>query len=109
MMNLQELETAKRLGCNFAAVIFNDSKYGSIEWKQKVKFGKSFGIQFSNPDFVRLAESFGAKGVKIERAEEFAPKLKNALEDGGIWVLDVKVDYSENLKLTRRLRKNICL
>lgn len=108
MMNLQELETAKRLGCSFVAVIFNDSRYGSIDWKQKVKFGKSFGIQFSNPDFVKLAESFGAKGLKIERAEDFVPGLKNALEDGGIWILDVKVDYSENLKLTRRLKENIC-
>jgi len=108
MMSLQELETAVRLGCSFAVVIFNDSKYGSIEWKQKIKFKKSFGVEFSNPDFVRLAESFGAKGEKIERAEDFAPLLKKALEDGGIWIFDVEVDYSENLKLTSRLGENVC-
>ncbi len=108
MMNLQELETAKRLGCSFAAVIFNDSMYGSIEWKAKIKFNRSFGVQFSNPDFVKLAESFGAKGIKVKRAEEFAPLLKKALEDGGIWVFDVEVDYSENMKLTRKLGENVC-
>ncbi len=108
MMNLQELETARRLGCNFAVVIFNDSGYGSIDWKARIKFNKSFGTQFSNPDFVKLAESFGAKGVKIERTEEFAPRLKDSLERGGIWIFDVEVDYSENMKLTRKLGQNVC-
>lgn len=108
MMNLQELETAKRLGSSFIVVIFNDSRYGSIEWKAKIKFQKSFGVQFSNPDFVKLAESFGANGVKIRMAEEFAPLLKKALEHGGIWVFDIEVDYSENMKLTRKLGDNVC-
>ncbi len=108
LMNLQELETAKRLGCSFAVVIFNDSKYGSIDWKARIKFKRSFGVQFSNPDFVRLAQSFGAKGVKIKRAEEFAPALEKALDDGGIWIFDVEVDYSENMRLTHKLRENIC-
>ncbi len=109
LMNIHELETARRLGCSFAVVIFNDSKYGSIDWKAKIKFNKSFGVEFSNPDFVRLAESFGTKGIKIDRAEEFAPALQNALGAGGIWVLDVGVDYSENMKLTQKLKGNICV
>lgn len=54
MMNVQELETARRLGCSFAVVIFNDSKYGSIDWKAKIKFNKSFGVDFSNPDLSNL-------------------------------------------------------
>lgn len=108
MMNVQELETARRLGCSFAVVIFNDSKYGSIDWKARIKFNKSFGVEFSNPDFVKLAESFGAKGVRIDRAEEFAPLLKKALEDGGIWVFDVEVDYSENMKLSQKLKGDVC-
>lgn len=108
MMSLSELETAKRLGCSFAVVIFNDSKYGSIEWKERIKFKRSFGVEFTNPDFVKLAESFGANGVRIDNAVDFAPLLKKALEAGGIWVFDVGVDYSENMKLTRRLGRNIC-
>ncbi len=108
LMNLQELETAKRLGCSFAVVIFNDSKYGSIDWKARIKFKRSFGVQFSNPDFVRLAQSFGAKGVRIKRAEEFAPALEKALDDKDIWIFDVEVDYSENMRLTQKLRGDIC-
>lgn len=108
MMNLQELETAVRLGCSFVVVIFNDSGYGSIDWKARIKFKKSFGVRFGNPDFVKLAESFGAKGVRVERTDEFTPLLKKALDDGGVWIFDVRVDYSENMKLTRKLSKEVC-
>ena len=108
MMNLQELETAVRLGCSFVVVIFNDSSYGSIDWKAKIKFKKSFGVRFGNPDFVKLAESFGAKGARVKRTDEFAPLLKKALDDGGVWIFDVRVDYSENMKLTRKLSKDVC-
>jgi acetolactate synthase-1/2/3 large subunit len=107
MMNVQELETAVRLGCSFVVVIFNDRKYGVIDWKERIKFRSSFGVEFSNPDFVKLAESFGAKGFRIRKTEEFAPCLNKAIEDGGIWIIDVKVDYSENLKLTRRLKEEV--
>jgi acetolactate synthase-1/2/3 large subunit len=108
LMNIQELETAKRLRSDFVVVVFNDSKYGGIEWKEMIKFHKTFGVDFSNPDFSRLAESFGAKGVKIESAGELAPQLKKALLEGGVWVLDVDVDYSENMKLTERFGANVC-
>ena len=108
MMNLQELETAVRLGCSFVVVIFNDSGYGSIDWKARIKFKKSFGVRFGNPDFVKLAESFGAKGVRVERTDEFAPLLKKALDEGGVWIFDVRVDYSENMNLTRKLSTEVC-
>jgi acetolactate synthase-1/2/3 large subunit len=108
MMNLQELETAVRLGCSFVVVIFNDSGYGSIDWKARIKFKKSFGVRFDNPDFVKLAESFGAKGVRVKRTDEFAPLLKKALDDRAVWIFDVRVDYSENMKLTRKLSKDVC-
>ncbi|TGC08984.1 acetolactate synthase large subunit [Methanolobus halotolerans] len=108
LMNLQELETAVRLGCSFVVVIFNDSKYGLIEWHERRQFDQSIGTEFTNPDFVKLAESFGAKGARIETAEEFRPQLREALDAGGVWILDVKVDYSENIKLTEALKNNIC-
>lgn len=108
LMNVQELETAKRLGTNFVVVIFNDSKYSLIEWKQLIEGKKSFGVDFTNPDFVKLAESFGIKGVKIKKAEEFKPTLQKALRDKNIWIIDVNVDISENLKLTKKLGANIC-
>lgn len=108
LMNVQELETAVRLGCSFVVVIFNDSKYGLIEWHERRKFNQSIGIDFTNPDFVKLAESFGAKGVRIENAEELRPGLQEAFNAGGVWIFDVKVDYSENFKLTEKLSNNMC-
>ncbi len=108
LMNVQDLETAVRLGCNFVVIIFNDSKYGLIEWHEKKTFDQTMGIDFTNPDFVMLAHSFGAKGVKIERAEDLKPKLIEALDTGGVWLLDVPVDYSENIKLTEKLKSTFC-
>jgi len=108
LMNVQELETAVRLGCSLVVVIFNDSRYGLIEWHEKRKFDQSTGIDFTNPDFVRLAESFGARGVRIENAEEFRPRLREALNEGGVWIFDVRVDYSENFRLTEKLSNNVC-
>ncbi|MDG6243978.1 MAG: acetolactate synthase large subunit [Methanolobus sp.] len=108
LMNLQELETAVRLGCDFVVVIFNDSKYGLIEWHEKKYFKQTIGIDFKNPDFVMLAQSFGANGVRIKSAEELRPKLTEALNAGGVWLLDVPVDYSENIKLTDKLKGIFC-
>lgn len=108
LMNVQELETAVRLGCSLVVIIFNDSRYGLIEWHEKRKFDQSTGIDFTNPDFVRLAESFGAKGVRIENVGEFRPGLQEALNAGGIWIFDVRVDYSENFRLTEKLSNNVC-
>ncbi len=108
MMSVQELETAKRLGLSFVVLIFDDQKYGAIEWKQIIKFGRAFGSSFTNPDFVKLAESFGAKGYKIERASELCPTLEETLKLEGIHVIDVPVDFNENLRLTKKLGNFIC-
>ena len=108
LMNLQELETAVRLGCDLVIVIFNDSGYGLIEWHEKKKFNETIGVDFTNPDFEMLATSFGAKGVRIKKAMELKPTLQEALTQGGVWILDVPVDYSENIKLTEKLSANHC-
>ena len=108
LMNSQELETGVRLGLDFVVVIFNDEKYGVIEWHQQKRSLPPSGVHFSNPDFVKYAESFGCKGVRIQRADELLPALQKALGGKGITVIDVPVDYSENMKLTAKLGKNIC-
>lgn len=108
VMNMQELETAKRLGINFVNVIVNDNGYGAIEWTQQRHDKKVFGVKFGNPDFVKLAESFGAKGYRIERASELEEILKNAIKNDELAVIDVPVDYSENMVLTKKLGPNIC-
>ena len=71
-------------------------------------FKRSTSIKFTNPDFVKYAESFGLKGVHINKAEELAPALKKAISAGGIWIIDVPVDASENLRLTEMLAKKVC-
>ena len=105
MMNSQEIETALRLGLDLVVLIWQDQKYGLIEWHQNRKFGRSSHIGFTNPDFVKYAESFGARGYRVESASELVPVLDQALGDGTVSVIDCPVDYSENMKLTEKLGK----
>ena len=108
MMNCQEIETALRIGVPIVILIFNDGKYGLIEWHQLRRFGRTSNIEFGNPDFVKFAESFGAKGYRVEAADELAPVLKQAIADETVVVIDCPVDYSENMKLTERLGNLVC-
>ncbi len=103
MMNSQEIETALRLGLGFVVLIWRDDRYGLIEWHQNRKFGRSSHISFTNPDFVKYAESFGAKGYRVESARELVPTLRQALADDTVVIVDCPVDYSENMKLTEKL------
>ncbi|MBD3883200.1 acetolactate synthase large subunit [Phormidium tenue FACHB-886] len=102
MMNSQELETALRCNTPFVTIIFNDGGYGLIEWKQLNHFGRSNFIKFSNPDFVKLAESMGLKGYRVTASTDFIPMLKDALNQSVPTVIDCPVDYSENLRFTKR-------
>lgn len=103
MMNSQELETACRVGTPFVTLIFNDGGYGLIQWKQLRQLGRTTSVGFSNPDFVKYAESFGAKGYRVTSADELLPLLKEALAQPVPAVIDCPVDYRENLTLTERL------
>jgi acetolactate synthase I/II/III large subunit len=94
LMTAHELETAKRLGTGIVSVVFHDNAYGSIKRKQMARFGRTSGVDFGNPDFVKLAESFGVEGYRPENASEFLPILETALESNGSSVVDVRVDYS---------------
>jgi acetolactate synthase-1/2/3 large subunit len=108
LMNSQELETAMRLKQNFVVLIWNDNGYGLIEWKQMNRFGRPSNVRFNNPDFVKYAESFGAKGYRIHKTEHLLPTLRQALADNTISIIDCPVDYSENLKLTEQLGEMVC-
>ncbi|BBP44664.1 acetolactate synthase [Thiosulfatimonas sediminis] len=103
MMNSQEIETALRCNTPFVILIWNDSQYGLIEWKQRRRFGRSAYIDFKNPDFVRYAQSFGADAVRIEKAEQLLPALQKALKSPTVTVIDCPVDYSQNDRLTTLL------
>jgi len=103
LMNVQELETAVRLNTPIIVLIWNDGGYGLIEWKQIAQFGRPAFVKFGNPDFVKLAESFGARGYRIESGMSLQEVLREAIASNEVCVIDVPVDYSENLKLTARL------
>lgn len=96
MMNISELETAKRLGLDLVILVLSDSGFGMIKWKQHDMGLADFGLDFTNPDFIKLAESFGAAGYRIEKAEDLKPTLEKALNSKGIHVIDCPVDYREN-------------
>ena len=96
MMNSAELETAIRLGLNLVIVILRDDAYGMIKWKQENMGFANYGLEFDNPDFVRYAESYGVTGHRIEAAGQFIPIATQAFEAGGVHLIDVPVDYSEN-------------
>lgn len=103
MMNSQELETAKRLGTAFVVVLWVDNGYGSIDYKQRSRFGHAFGTQFTNPDFVRYAESFGLPAWRVGEASELLPTLEKALSYDVPSLIEVPVDYAENSALTAKL------
>ncbi len=100
MMNSQEIETAIRCNTPIVILIWNDSQYGLIEWKQQRRFGRSAYIDFKNPDFVQYAQSFGATGVRIRSADQLLPALQAALENPTVTIIDCPVDYSQNDRLT---------
>lgn len=110
MMNSQELETALRVGTPFVTIIFNDGGYGLIEWKQENQFGKgnSSFVHFSNPDFVKLAESMGLKGYRVESALDLIPTLKEALAQDVPAVIDCPVDYRENWRFSQKAGELSC-
>ena len=108
MMNSQEMETAVRLGLNFVVLIVQDDAYGMIRWKQGIDAFADWGLTFGNPDFVKYAESYGAKGSRVETADGLVPALEAAFMGGGVHLVTVPVDYSENMRvLVEELRNRV--
>jgi len=108
MMNSQELETAVRLKLNLVVLILEDSAYGMIRWKQAVDDFPDFGLTFNNPEFVKYAESYGAKGSRVKSAADLQPTLEAAFKDGGVHLVVVPIDYTENKRvLVDELRSKV--
>jgi acetolactate synthase-1/2/3 large subunit len=99
MMNSQELETAVRLKLDLVVLVIEDSAYGMIRWKQAVDGFPDFGMTFGNPDFVAYAASYGARGHRIAATSELVPTLQGAFKQGGVHLVAVPVDYSENMRV----------
>jgi acetolactate synthase-1/2/3 large subunit len=104
LMNVQDLETAARLGLNIVVMVWDDGEYGLIKWKQQNSFkGRHSELAFKNPDFEMLAKSFGCWGKRVGKPGDLAATLKEAFKQKGPAIIAVPVDYGENLKLTKRL------
>jgi acetolactate synthase I/II/III large subunit len=103
LMNSQELETAMRLRTAFVNVIWENRQYGSIVWKQEKRFGRSYGTDFTNPDFVGLAESFGLPAWRCESVADYRDRLRHALTLDVPSLLVVPVDYSPDIAIAEEL------
>jgi acetolactate synthase-1/2/3 large subunit len=102
------METAVRLGLNLVVLIIQDNAYGMIRWKQTVDDFADWGLTFGNPDFVAYAESYGAKGWRIETTDPLVATLEAAFSAGGVHLVAVPVDYSENKRvLVDELRSRV--
>jgi acetolactate synthase I/II/III large subunit len=108
LMSVQELETAVRAGMHFVVLIFEDSAYGVIKWKQLKRYGRPAFVDFRNPNFAALAGSFGCRGYRVTAAQELQPMLEEAFQQRVPAVVTCPVDYGENLRLTEKLGAWVC-
>jgi len=103
LMNVQEMETARRLNSNITMVIWVDGAYGLIEWKQQREFGRHTDLSFGNPDWEQLASAFGWQGCFVRDSVDFKPALKDALAHDGPSLVALPIDYRENAALNRQM------
>jgi acetolactate synthase-1/2/3 large subunit len=96
MMNSQEVETAVRLKLHIVILILRDDAYGMIKWKQSNMGFDNYGLDYLNPDFVKYIESYGGKGWRVSAADQVAPQIVKCLEEPGVHLIDIPIDYSLN-------------
>ena len=108
MMNVQEMETAKRLGTKITVFVWQDDGYGLIAWKQQSHFGKHTDLSFGNPDFVKLAEAYGWSGFCCDDSSELEAVLEASFNTDGPSLVVVPIDYRENDLLSKRLGEIAC-
>jgi len=108
LMNVQEMETAVRIGSKLVVMIWEDREYGLIAWKQQNEFGRHTDLSFGNPDFVALARAFGWNGYRVEKSVELRSALEEAFRAKRPSLVVIPVDYRENALLTQRLGNIQC-
>ncbi|MCB9831732.1 MAG: acetolactate synthase large subunit [Planctomycetes bacterium] len=108
LMNIHDLETAVRRKLAFVCLVWEDGEYGLIKWKQTNSFGRHSDLRFGNPDWIKLAESFGCWGRRVDRARDLRPTLEEAFRQDVPAIVVMPVDYRENRKLTERLGAITC-
>ncbi|MGE4609364.1 MAG: acetolactate synthase large subunit [Myxococcota bacterium] len=108
LMNVQEMETAVRIGSNLVAMIWEDHEYGLIAWKQQNEFGRHTDLSFGNPEFVGLAKAFGWNGYRVDKSVDLQATLEQAFQAEGPSLVVIPIDYRENALLTKRLGNILC-
>jgi acetolactate synthase-1/2/3 large subunit len=108
LMNVQEMETAKRLGTKIVVMVWEDGTHGLIAWKQDVQFGRHTDVSFGNPEWLGLAKAFGWSGHRVERSRDLTGVLETAFEEDGPSLVVLPIDYRENTLLMERLGKIEC-
>jgi acetolactate synthase-1/2/3 large subunit len=103
LMNVQEMETAKRLGVDIVVMVWEDGTHGLLVWKQDIQFGRHTDLSFGNPDWMALAEAFGWHGHRVERSRDLSGALETAFQARGPRLVVLPIDYRENALLTERL------
>jgi len=105
MMNVQELETATRLNLGYTIIIFNDNDYGLISWKQERNANRTAGTKISNPDFVKLGESFGIDSFRPKSPKQLREILQQRIHGDKMTLIEVPIDPSVNQGLIKKLKK----
>lgn len=108
LMNVQEMETAKRINSNIVVLVWEDNEYGLIAWKQESHFGRHTDLDFGNPDWRQLATAFGWHGHYVDRSDAFAGTLESAFQESGPSLVVIPIDYRENALLTKKLGEVTC-
>ena len=108
LMNVQEMETARRLDADINICVWEDGGYGLIAWKQDNEFGQHTDLSFGNPDWLKLADAFGWQGQYVDRAADLSAALGKALGHRGPSLIVLPIDYRENSQLTERLGDIVC-
>ena len=108
LMNVQEMETARRLNSKFAVMVWEDMAYGLISWKQDTHFGQHTDLSFGNPDWMQLASAFDWNGHHVTKSRDLAATLDRALDESGPSLVVIPIDYRENPLLTKKLGEITC-
>ena len=108
MMNVQEMETARRLNSNIVVMVWVDNEYGLIAWKQQNEFGRHTDLSFGNPNWLQLASAFGWHGHQVDNSQDLTSTLETAFNEQGPSLIALPIDYRENLTLTKRLGDIVC-
>lgn len=107
LFSSQDLETAVRKNLNIIQLIWNDGKYNMVEFQEEMKYKRSSGVDFGPVDFVKYVESFGAKGLRVTNQEELEAAIKEGYETDGPVLIDIPVNYKDNIKLSTNMLPDV--